>query len=375
MSKTIHQALAVGFLLLALAGCDRTIAWEEEVRLRNGQTTIAKMKQSESRWQWPDAESVLDYGLRISVAGHRIYWSRDPLTGRLVRPLLIDVVDGQAVVVVDVAEGWCEVYEYPAEGFAAWTWLDGTWQRLPAAGMPKDMRLNVFRGTVADGSRLTVEDKPTQSAKHLLYGADLAAFSAASLRSSFACGRQRPQRSAKQRQALQDFALAERTAPLRFVQSEATATPASAQPENMQRFWRGRGYVMGCDGLVATVDQVFEQGSHVGYRLLRSEDGPSDFDIDLMPARAGDLAVFCGESVIFVVLTRDAGEVSIHRYLADGRHVGALKVGMQDVDVSNNRHQPSALEFANSTLHLTMTLFGEGNRPAFSRRYAIAPDW
>ncbi len=375
MSTTIHTALSVGCLSLALVGCSKTVAWEEEVKLRDGQTTVVKMKQRESRWQWPDAEHVLDYELRASLAGNRIHWSRDPLTGRLARPLLIDVVDGQAVVVVGVAEGWCEVYGYPAEGYAAWTWRDGTWQRLQFARLPEDIRLNVFRGTAADGAHLSVEDKSRQSDKHLLYGADLAAFEAASLRSRFACGRQRPQRSVAQRQALQDFSAAERTAPLRPVQGEATAAPASAQPENRRRSWKGSGFVLGCDGLVATVDQVFEQGGHVGYRLLRSEDGPSDFDIDLVPARAGDLAVLCAESAIFVVLARDARAVSIHRYLADGRHVGVLKVNMQDITDSQQWYRPSALDFSGSTLRLTMTLFGQDGRPAFSRRYSMAPDW
>ncbi len=82
MSTTIHKALSVGCLLLALVGCSKTVAWEEEVKLRNGQTTVVKMKQRESRWQWPDAEHVLDYELRASLAGNRIHWSRDPLRTR-----------------------------------------------------------------------------------------------------------------------------------------------------------------------------------------------------------------------------------------------------------------------------------------------------
>ena len=144
LAGSVHDASA--FLGLG----EVTTVWEEDVLLRSGQVLPIKRTQTIG----PDEFFRAGRGLLLKQTiafkhdGKSVKWTYDVVWPIHYKPDLLDIVDGEPVVVMPVyREEPCEKYGFPKEGMAAFRYRGKRWTQVSVGELPADLKVNLLLHT------------------------------------------------------------------------------------------------------------------------------------------------------------------------------------------------------------------------------------
>lgn len=205
----------------AIPFTSKTLTWDEDVMLANGKLLSVHRTATFGPDEWfrPGKGRLTEQTISFESNGQRIKWKNSERYFFYL-PQIFDFANGMPIIVMPV-HSWpaCFKYDFPLEGFVAFGYKGGRWNRIAAADLPNDLKVNLLPETYAvqnwyKGKRVTVAEKEeTNQRNGTKQGQPLSDASRVYAGYKQACIRMRPPPDKDLDDARQRNASAERDAP------------------------------------------------------------------------------------------------------------------------------------------------------------------
>jgi hypothetical protein len=347
--------LLVGVSLRAEAGLpfmSETVSWDEDVLLADGQLLSVHRTATygADAYGRSGRGSLKKQTIRFSRNGQKIKWENNDRWPINYMPEILDFVDAIPVIILPVHRwGPCEKYGFPQEGLAAFGYRNGLWGRIAFSDVPKELKVNLLRGTHKirywteyKGKRITPAIKQDLERTNWVVtkqGQSIAEVSKFYASDDEPCAYIRPLPNPSLEASKQQNAEAETHAQALI----ATVISSSNSPEKISADDYGKAKAEtvreSCKGVVDYIEsmrQYRDGGSWhlVGYTLvLRDKSRVPIQQPNIKWAQATDLleSVTCDKSSIYSVKRHSRDQLIIHRFSHSGTLIDALHITLPHV--------------------------------------------
>ena len=343
---------AIAIVLATAGGCTNTYRWDEEVATHDGR--VIKVARR-AKFNAPPFSRLEGGGGNLSDeiefvhAGRTVHWKHSTDSIPINRASILDIVNGEPVIVVPInTHVDCAASGYPLEGYVAYSWRGGRWERLESRTLPSGLKENLLATHAMKesqaapylGQLVTLQDRPALE-RDQQRGRTLQAITDAPDPFDQSCRRFRPPANAAAaaltRAIVEELASAPSLAAVAVTKESDSLffTREEVAKAMGDRVWNGVP-ARNCADVVASVRFTANTspdwrrtGESVGQEIVLA-DLSSAVDAIRIPKEhwtsgAWSIeSVFCTKSTVYVMTRRTRESIALLQFLKKGEEFGGM---------------------------------------------------
>jgi len=351
-----------------------TVRWEENVNLQDGSIILVQRTVTYGPDQWGRSGRgrTKEQTIRLSLNGRRITWENDDIWPIQYLPEILDIVDGDPVIVMPVHRwGPCEKFNYPKEGLIAYRYHNKKWEIISISKLPQTLKVNLLGTTHAiqywpeyQGKVITDESKRRlhENTWGPKQGAPILEASKFYSGIEDSCIRIRPLPDPEFDTTAKTIADSESEAKTVSASVIATKTmPEIVTADDYRKAkgdWTGTGYISGsCKGIVKNIEPNRKYGANGSWQLigatliLANEIKVPITQNGLKPFQAPYQlqTLICDKKNIYAISRKDKENLLVNRFLQSGEFIDSFWITL--LETSNVIPEKSWGDFWGATIN------------------------